>query len=89
MFYKVQTNDGKIYDVDAKDISGSYTWNGKKMVSFSHGNVVDEGEIIASNDSETYAYLPPSMYQGNKTTGVNKGILAAAGLGLAALLWLV
>jgi len=89
MFYKVQTNDGKVYDVDPKDISGSYTWNGFKMVSFSHGNVVDEGKIIASLDSEKYTYLPPSMYHGNNTTGINKGILVAAGLGLAALLWLV
>ena len=89
MFYKVQTNDGKIYDVDAKDISGRYTWNGEETVSFSHGNIVDEGKIIASLDSDKYTYLPPSMYPGNKTTGVNKGILAAAGLGLAALLWLV
>lgn len=87
--YRIKTNDGKIYNVSPENISGSYTWNGKKMVSFSHGNFVDEGEIIASNDSETYAYLPPSMYPGNKTTGVNKGILAVAGLGLAALLWLV
>lgn len=86
MFYKVQTNDGKIYDVDAKDISGRYSWNGEEKVSFSHGNIVDEGKIIASVDPNRYAYLPPSV---NKTTGINKGILAAAGLGLAALLWLV
>lgn len=84
--YRIKTNDGKIYNVSPENISGSYTWNGKQMVSFSHGNVVDEGEIIASNDSETYAYLPPSV---NKTTGINKGIFVAAGLGLAALLWLV
>lgn len=89
MFYKVQTNDGKIYDVDAKDISGRYTWNGEETVSFSHGNIVDEGKIIASVDPNRYAYLPPSMYPGNNTTGLNKCILAAAGLGLAALIWLV
>ena len=86
MFYKVQTNDGKIYDVDAKDISGRYTWNGVATVSFSHDNVVDEGKIIATIDPYKYDYLPPSV---NKTTGINKGILAAACLGIAALLWLV
>ena len=89
MVYQVQTKDGKIYTVSPENISGRYTWNGVQMVSFSHGNVVDEGQIIASNDSEKYSFLPPSMWPGNKTTGINKGILAAAGLGLAALLWLV
>ena len=87
--YKIQTNDGKVYSVDAKDISGRYIWDGVEMVSFSHGNVVDEGKIIASIPDDRYSYMPPSMYSGNKTTGLNKGILAAAGLGLAALLWLV
>lgn len=89
MIYIVQTNDGKVYNVKPENISGRYTWNGEQMVSFSHGNVVDEGKIIDSNDTETYSYLPPSMRPGNNTTCVNKGILAAAGLGLAALLWLV
>ena len=89
MFYKIQTKDGKIYTVSPENISGRYTWNGVETVSFSHGNIVDEGKIIESYDSGKYGYLPTAMWPGNKTTGVNKGILAAAGLGLAALLWLV
>lgn len=89
--YRIQSiSDGKIYEVSPEDISGSYTSNGEKMVSFSHGHVVDEGVIISSGYSDQYAYLPTAMWPGNKTTtGVNKGILVAAGLGLAALLWLV
>ena len=82
MVYQVQTKDGKIYTVSPENISGRYTWNGVQMMSFSHGSTVDEGKIIG----EIYDYLPAS---GNNATGINKGILAAAGLGLAALLWLV
>ena len=81
-------SDGKVYSVYPEDISGSYTFNGKEMVSFSHGHVVDEGEIISSGYSDILNFLPPAVSE-NKTTGVNNGILYAAALGLGALLLLV
>lgn len=89
MMYRIQSiSDGKIYAVSPENISGSYTSNGKEMVSFSRGHVVDEGVIIQSFDPNTFAYLPPST-TGVNNGSVNKGILAAAALGLGALLLLV
>ena len=86
--YIIKNTQGQIFEVPFEDISGVYNWNGEKMASFSHGHVVDEGYILGIKKNEDAATVATNT-ENAAASGIDKKVLVGAGLGLAALLFLV
>lgn len=86
--YIIKNTQGQIFEVPFEDISGVYNWNGEKMASFSHGHVVDEGYILGIKKNENAVSVATNT-ENSAISGIDKKVLVVAGLGLAALLFLV
>lgn len=86
--YIVKNTQGQVFEVPFEDISGVYSCNGQKMCSFSHGHTVDEGYILGTKKNEDAATVSTNT-EVAVTSGIDKKVLVGAGLGLAALLFLV